>query len=92
MVTGSADSGILKYFKPASSSSLPDPTGLLRKKVPPKAIEMANVEVEANLNEKPSGGRSSYLILTPTQGHWNMVLPMQYYASKYPKYRLTKTS
>ena len=48
MVAGSADSGILKYFKPVSSqsslsSSLPDPTGLLSKKVPPKVIEMAKV-------------------------------------------------
>ena len=60
---------ILKYCQPvrsscpSSSPSLPEPNGLLSKKVPSKAIELANTEV-AKLKE-PSHGRGSYLILTP---------------------------
>ena len=70
--------GILKYWKPvrslcpSSSPSLPEPNGLLSKKVLSKAIELANTKV-AKLKEQPHG-RGSYLILTPVQrfeiGKW----------------------
>ena len=61
--------GILKYCKPVKSScscsSLPEPNGSLSKKVPSKAIELANAEV-TSLKEEPRG-RGPYLILTPAQ-------------------------
>jgi len=68
-----AAGSILKYFKPVGSSSsftiqtFPDPDGPLNEKVPTKAIELANAEVE-QLEASPHGGRRSpYLILTPAQ-------------------------
>ena len=75
MATGSSTSsstGILKY-KPvslqslASSLKMPDPNGLLNKKVSSTAIELANSKV-SELMDKPHGSpRSPYLILTPAQ-------------------------
>ena len=49
--------GILKYFKAvqtlsSSSPNLPDPDGPLSRKVPAKAIELANVKVSEAI-EKP---------------------------------------
>ena len=63
--------GILKYLD-LHAPRLPEPNGLLSKKVPSKAIELANTEV-AKLKEQPCG-RGSYLILIPAQqfeiGEW----------------------
>ena len=63
---------ILKYFNrtPAivQDQGLPEPTSSLSNVVPPKAIELANTEVEKVKNKGPQGARSApYLILTPTQ-------------------------
>ena len=63
---------ILKYFNrtPAivQDQGLPEPTSSLSNFVPPKAIELANTEVEKVKNKGPQGTRSApYLILTPTQ-------------------------
>jgi len=74
-----AAGSILKYFKPVRSSSsfttqtLPDLDGPLNEKVPAKAIELANAEVE-QLEASPRGRRRSpYLILTPAQ--WYVACP-----------------
>ena len=62
---------ILKYFNstPAivQDQRLPEPTSSLSNFVPPKAIELANTEVEKVKNKGPQGTRSApYLNLTPT--------------------------
>ena len=95
--------GILKYFKlvPISSSSspnLPDPDGPLSRKIPAKAIELANAKVtEAT---KVSCGRSSYLYLTPGQQHefgkraaeHGVTASLRYYAGKYMDLPLTEAT
>ena len=63
---------ILKYFNrtPATvqDQGLPEPTSSLSNFVPPKAIELANTEVDKVKNKGPRGTRSApYLILTPAQ-------------------------
>jgi len=68
-----AAGSIFKYFKPVESSSsfttqtLPDPDGPLNEKVPAKAIDLANAEVEQLEASPCSGHRLPYLILTPAQ-------------------------
>ena len=62
--------GILKYFKPvptssSSSPNLPDPDGPLSKKIPAKAIELANAKI-TEATEVPHGC-SPYLYLIPGQ-------------------------
>ena len=62
---------ILKYFNSTpvivQDQRLPEPTSSLSNFVPPKAIELANTEVEKVKNKGPQGTRSApYLILTPT--------------------------
>ena len=58
--------GILKYFKykreitASPSASLPEPNGSLKKRVPSKAIELANAEV-TKLTENRARGRGPYL-------------------------------
>jgi len=49
-----------------SSASLPEPNGSLKKRVPSKAIELANAEV-TKLTEKQARGRGPYLYLTGAQ-------------------------
>ena len=92
--------GIMKYFKlkPSSSSfpSLPEPNGSLSKKIPWKAIEMANSEV-TKLKEQPHG-RGSCLIVTPAQrfeigkraAEYGVTASIRYSAKKYPKLPLKK--
>ena len=92
----------MKYFKPkpssSSSPSLPEPNGSLSKKVPSKAIEMANSEV-TKLKEQPRG-RGSYLILTPAQrfeigkraAEHGVTASIRYFAKKYPKLPLKETT
>ena len=61
--------GILKYFKykreivASPSTSLPEPDGSLKKKVPSKAIELAHAEVK-KLTENQARGRGPYSYLT----------------------------
>ena len=65
---------ILKYFNHTlaiiQDQGLPEPTSSLSNFVSPKAIELANTEVEKVKNKGPQGARSAsqyYLILTPVQ-------------------------
>ena len=63
---------ILKYFNhtPAivQDQGLPEPTSSLNNFVPPRTIELANIEVEKVKNKGPRGARSApYLILTSAQ-------------------------
>ena len=70
--TGFVQTGILKYLRPARSSSslttqtLPDPDGPLSEMDPAKAIKLANAEVKQS-KELSCGWRPPYLILTPLQ-------------------------
>ena len=96
---------VLKYFnrRPTivQDQGLPEPTSSLSKFVPPKAIELANNEVEKVKNKGPQGARSSlYLILTPS---WRFELgkrpakhgvtaSLHYFAKKYPELPLKKAS
>ena len=54
---------ILKYFNCApvivQDQGLPKPTSSLSNLVPPKAIELANTEVEKVKNKGPRGARSA---------------------------------
>ena len=74
---------ILKFFKykcdvsATSSASLPEPNGSLRKKVPPKAIELANAEVTKLAENRPRG-RGPYLYLTGAQRYEVGKLAAQY--------------
>ena len=92
--------GILKYFKPlskssSSSSSLP---GLLSRKIPAKAIELANVKVtEAT---KAPRGCSPYLYLMPGQQYevgkrtaeHGITATLRYYAYTYKHLPQTETT
>ena len=66
-----AGCGILQYCKlvpsqsSSSSSEMPDSNGTLRKKIPLRAIELANTKV-SELTDKPRG-RPPYSILTSAQ-------------------------
>ena len=96
--------GILKYCKPAkfsclsSSLSLPEPNSSLNKKVPSKAIELANAEV-TSLKEEPRV-RGPYLILTPAQqfevgkraAEHGVTASIRYFAKKYPELSLKETT
>ena len=61
--------GILNYFKykrdiaASYSTSLPEPDGSLKKKVPSKVIELANAEVK-KVTENQARGRGPYSYLT----------------------------
>ena len=63
---------ILNYFKykrdiaASYSTSLPEPDGSLKKKVPSKAIELANAEVK-KVTENQARGRGPYSYLTGAQ-------------------------
>ena len=64
--------GILNYFKykhdiaASYSTSLPEPNGSLKKKVPLKAIELANAEVK-KVTENQARGRGPYSYLAGAQ-------------------------
>ena len=64
--------GLLKYFKykhdvsASSSAGLPEPEGSLKKRVPSKAIELANAEVK-KVTENKARGRGPYTYLTGAQ-------------------------
>ena len=90
-------SGILKYFNltPVASSTsptLPDPDGPLSEKVPAKAIELANAELEQQSKETPRGRRLPYTILTPAQRYevgkraseHGVTASLRYFSKKYP--------
>ena len=95
--------GILKYFKPvptpsSSSPNLPDPDGPLNRKIPAKAIDIANAKVtEAT---KVPRGRSPYFYLTPGQRYevgkrtaeHGVTATLRYYAEKYLKLPLKETT
>ena len=84
---------ILKYFNlmPVASSTsptLPDPDGPLNEKVPAKAIELANAELEQQSKEMP------YTILTPAQRYYKVgkqasehgvTASLRYFSKKYPQ-------
>ena len=103
MAAGST--GILKYFRPVGSSSslttqtLPDPDGLLSERVPAKAIELANAEVEQS-KESSRGRRPLYLILTPLQHYevgrraseHGVTASLRYFSMKYPQLSLKETT
>jgi len=89
--------GLLKYFKykrdvsASSSASLPEPEGSLKKKVPSKAIELANAEVK-KVTENKARGRGPYTYLTGAQRYkvgkqaaeHGTTNTMRYFAKKYP--------
>ena len=91
--------GILKFFKykrdvsASSTPSLPEPNGSLRKKVPPKAIELANAEVTKLVGNTPRG-RGPYLYLTGAQRYkvgkraalYGTTDTMRYFAKNYPDF------
>ena len=80
---------------------MPEPTSSLSNFVPPKAIKLANNEVEKVKNKGPQGTRSApYLILTPTQrfevgkraAEHGVTVFQCYFAKKYPELPLEETS
>ena len=91
--------GILQFFKykrdvsATSSASLQEPNGLLRKKVPPKAIELANAKVTKLAENRPRG-RDPYLYLTGAQRYevgkraaqYGTTDTMRYFAKNYPDF------
>ena len=95
--------GILKYLKSVSNSllslpNLPDPDGPLSRKIPTKAIELANVKVTGA--KKIPRSCSPYLYLTPGQqykvGKWaaeyGVTASLRYFACKYKDLPLTDTT
>ena len=79
---------------------MPDPNGLLSKKVPSTAIELANAKV-LELMDKPCGRpRPPYLILMPAQrfevgkraGEHGVTVSIRYFAKKYPQLPLKETT
>ena len=91
--------GLLKYFKykrdstVSPSASLPEPNGSLKKKVPSKAIELANAEV-TKLKETRPGGRGPYVYLTGAQRYqvgkraaeYGSTNAMRYFEKTYPNF------
>ena len=80
--------GILEYFKAVQTSSssspnLPDPDGPLSRKVPAKAIELANAKVSEAI-EKPHT-RAPYLYLTPGQRYEVGMRAAEYGVNSYTK-------
>ena len=75
----------------SSSSEMSDPNGPLSRKIPSRAIELANAKV-TELTDKPRGHPPFY-ILTPTQrfkvgkraAEHGVTVSRRYFAKKYPK-------
>jgi len=95
--------GILKYFKTvqtlsSSSLNLLDPDGPLSRKVPAKAIELANAKVSEVIEK--SHTQAPYLYLTSGQRYevgkraaeYGVTATLKYYAGKYPNLPLKETT
>ena len=77
---------------------MPDPNGMLSRKIPSRAIELANVKV-SELTDKPRG-RPPFSIPTPAQrfevgkgaAEHGVTVFIRYFAKKYPKLSLKETT
>ena len=56
---------LLRYFTPVRNGGLPDPEGSLSSVLSPQAIEQANQEVSAVVQEEQKKKRGTYHKLTP---------------------------